>query len=97
MRLYLLYAAGIPAPLASAQPGLDEFYQVTGEIHRVYFSFSDLILVIGAISGLCGGLRVYGNWQSGKRYIDVQVMAWFFSCLFLTLLSVTLKALFGLP
>lgn len=81
--------------LARAQPGLDEFQRVTGEINGWYFSFSDLVLVIGSVCGLLGGLRVYGNWQSGRHHIDDQVMGWFFSCLFLSLLGAALKALFG--
>ncbi|MBD1424045.1 DUF4134 domain-containing protein [Sphingobacterium arenae] len=79
----------------SAQPGLDEFEKVTKEVNDWYFSFSDLALVIGAVCGLLGGLRVYNNWQSGKHHIDAQVMGWFFSCLFLSLVGAALKALYG--
>jgi len=83
--------------LADAQvPGISEFSQASGEVRSWYFSFSDLVLVLGAVTGLLGGLRVYSNWQSGKHHIDSQVMGWFFSCLFLSLLGATLKALFGI-
>lgn len=75
-------------------PGIPEFYRAADEMHDWYFSLSDLILVIGAISGLLGGLRVYANWQSGKHHIDAQVMGWFFSCLFLVLVGAFLQALF---
>lgn len=82
---------------AFPQPGINEFYSATGEMHRWYFSLSDLVLVIGAISGIFGGLRIYANWQSGKHHhIDAQVMGWLFSCLFLTLVHVFLKALYGI-
>ncbi|WP_262246528.1 DUF4134 domain-containing protein [Parapedobacter soli] len=82
--------------IGSAQPGIGEFYKASGEMHRWYFSLSDLVLVIGAIAGILGGLRIYTNWQSGKHhYIDGQVMGWFFSCLFLTLVSTFLRALYG--
>jgi hypothetical protein len=60
---------------AFSQPGINEFYSATGEMHRWYFSLSDLVLVIGTISGILGGLRIYTNWQSGKHHhIDAQIM-----------------------
>jgi len=88
----LLFSA---APIR-AQPGIAEFYSAGNEVHRWYFSFSDLVLVMAAIAGMFGGLRVFANWQSGARHIDVQVMGWFFSCLFLLLMAIFLRALFGL-
>jgi hypothetical protein len=66
----------------------------------VYFSLSDLVLVIGAITGIIGGLRVYANWQiRGHRHnhpIDAQVIGWFGSCLFLILAGIFIKALYGM-
>lgn len=79
----------------AAQPGLAEFREVRKEVNTWYYNFSDLAFVIGAVCGLIGGLRVYSNWQSGKHHIDAQVMGWFFSCLFLSLVGAVLKALFG--
>lgn len=88
--LFFVYRLG-------AQPGLSEFRQASAEIRGWYFNFSDFSLVLGAICGLVGGVRVFYNWQSGKdHHIDAQVMAWFLSCLFLSLLSATLKALYGI-
>jgi hypothetical protein len=78
-----------------AQPGISEFHQAEQQFNNYFFSFSDLVLVIGAITGLLGGLRVYNNWQAGKPHIDMQVAGWFFSCLFLSILSAALRALYG--
>jgi len=77
-------------------PGIKEFYQASSSMHGYYYSFSDFSLVLGAIVGMLGGLRVYLNWQSGRHHIDAQVMGWFFSSLFLLLCSVFLRGLFGL-
>lgn len=82
--------------LGICQPGISDFYQASGEVRRWYFALSDLVLVLGAIAGLIGGLRVYANWQSGARFIDAQVMGWFFSCLFLALVGAFLRGVFGL-
>ena len=84
----------LPFPLFG-QPGIAEFYSAGNEVHRWYFSLSDLVLVLAAIAGMLGGLRVYANWQSGSRHMDAQVMGWFFSCLFLLLVAGFLSALFG--
>ena len=92
---FLLIIFGYTLRLA-AQPGIAEFYSAAGEVRRWYFSFSDLAMALGAICGILGGLRVYANWQSGEHHIDRQVMGWFFSCLFLLLSGVFLKALFSL-
>ena len=95
MAIFILFCT-LPI-VGSAQPGIGEFYKASGEMHRWYFSLSDLVLVIGAIAGIIGGLRIYANWQSGKHhYIDAQVMGWFFSCLFLTLVGTFLRALYGI-
>ena len=94
--LTVLFTVFFFALYATAQPGLDEFKKVTKEVNDWYFNFADLALVIGAICGLLGGLRVYSNWQSGRHHIDAQVMGWFFSCLFLSLIGAALKALYGI-
>ena len=77
-------------------PGLTEFNQASAQVKQQYFSFSDFAMVIGAISGLLGGLRVYANWQAGRHHIDRQVMGWLFSCIFLNICGVFLRGLFGL-
>lgn len=56
---------------------------------------SYLILAIGAVVGLIGGVRVYIKWNSGDQDINKDLMGWGGSCLFLVLVSVVIKAFFG--
>jgi hypothetical protein len=56
---------------------------------------SSLILAIGAVVGLIGGVRVYIKWNSGDQDINKEIMSWGGSCLFLVLVSVVIRAFFG--
>lgn len=88
------------ASLAQGVPGIDEFNQASQQLHSLYFSVSDLVLAIGAVTGIVGGLRVYTNWQIGghrhRHPIDSQVIGWFCSCLFLIVAGIFIKALYGI-
>src|ERR1700748_3400263 len=85
---------------AQDPPGIDDFNQATQQLHSLYFRLSDLVLVIGALTGIIGGLRVYTKWQGrGHRHhppLDSQVFGWFGSCLFLILAGIFIKALYGI-
>lgn len=54
-----------------------------------------LILIIGAIVGLIGGIRVYIKWNSGDQDVNKSIMGWFGSCLFIVTVGVVIKAFFG--
>ena len=56
---------------------------------------ASLCIVIGAVVGLIGGVRVYIKWNSGDQDINKELMGWGGSCLFLVLVSVVIKAFFG--
>lgn len=57
---------------------------------------ANLCLIIGAVVGIIGGVRVYIKWNSGDQDINKEIMGWGGSCLFLVLVSVVIKAFFGL-
>jgi len=90
----LLFLSSIS--ISSAQPGINEFYNVSREVGKYYFSLSNLMLAIGSVCGVLGGLRIYNNWQFGKSNIDAQVTGWLLSCIFLSLLSTVVKLFFAL-
>jgi hypothetical protein len=77
-----------------AQPGLTEINQATTEMGFMAYAMLNLSLVLGALFGLVGGLRVYNNWQMGRDRIDVQVIGWFSACLFLLVANIFITALF---
>jgi len=93
---YLLIPLSILSTTHSifAQPAINEFYSASNQIDRYYIVLSDLALAIGGICGVLGGLRIFNNWQFGRDRIDAQIAGWFFSCLFLSILSAVLKGLF---
>ena len=83
--------------IAQSPPGVLEFNRVENDMEKFYVALSRLAFVVGAVSGLLGGLRVYNNWQMGRHHVDVQVITWFGACLFLATIGVFLSGLFGVP
>ena len=81
---------------ASAQPGIDEMQQAQQQLASSFFSALDFALVIAAIFGIIGAVRIYHNWQMGHPRIDEAVLAWFFAAVFMVLAGAFLRALFGI-
>jgi len=79
-----------------AQPGLDEMQQAQQSLSSSFFSAMDFALVLSAIFGLLGALRIYHNWQMGHPRIDEAVAGWFFAVFFAVLAGAFLRAMFGL-
>lgn len=83
--------------LAQIPPGIPEINEGKEHMARNFRALSSAVLVLGSLFGLMGGLRVYQNWQMGKRNIDVEVAGWFGACIFLSLLGLFLSALYQVP
>lgn len=63
---------------------------------RAYFKpLGTLILVIGAIVGLIGAVKVYGKFSQGDPDATKSLAAWGGACLFLVLAGTVLSAFFG--
>lgn len=93
--LPLFYCIGCEFPVF-AQPGLDEMNQAKQQLTTSFFSAFDCSLVLAAIFGISGAVRIYHNWQMGKREITADIAAWFFAALFMILAGAFLRALFGI-
>jgi hypothetical protein len=81
---------------ARGQPGISEMQDARQDLTATFFSAFDFSLVIAAIFGIFGALRIYHNAQMGRERITAEVAAWFFAALFMTLAGIFLRALFGI-
>jgi hypothetical protein len=79
-----------------AQPGITEMQQAQQNLRSTFFSALDCSLVLAALFGIVGAVRIYHNWQMGHPRIDEQVAAWFFAAFFMILAGVFLQAVFGI-
>lgn len=94
---FMLLLLSSSESFAQSPPGVSEFNNVETDMEKFYVALSRLAFVVGAVSGLLGGLRVYNNWQMGRHHIDVQVISWFGACLFLATIGFFLSGLYGVP
>ena len=83
------------AALAQNGGGTTGINAATSSLTSYVDPISTLCLAIGAVVGIIGGVRVYIKWNSGDQEINKELMGWGGSCLFLVLVSVVIKAFFG--
>jgi len=81
--------------LAQTGGGTTGINAATSSLTAYVDPVSTLTLAIGAVVGIIGGVRVYIKWNSGDQDINKEIMGWGGSCLFLVLVSVVIKAFFG--
>lgn len=79
--------------LAQGRIGIDA---ASSEISTFVDPVANFILIVGAVVGLIGGIRVYIKWNSGDQDVQKSIMGWFGSCLFLVTVGIVVKAFFGL-
>ena len=96
MRYFLTSCLLLAAMALNAQPGLNEMQQAQSDLSSSFFSALDCSLVVAAIFGILGAVRIYHNWQMGHPRIDQAVAGWFFAALFMVLAGAFLRAIFGI-
>jgi len=64
-------------------------------IHDIFGNVSNLILMIGAVIGLAGGIRVFIKWQNGDQDVQKHLIGWLGACIFLMMVGAVLKLFFG--
>ncbi|GAB3834110.1 uncharacterized protein DUF4134 [Pontibacter mucosus] len=93
LAMLVLVVLAVPSSFAQGAGGIDAG---ASELQTYIDPVGNLILVIGAIVGLIGGVRVYIKWNSGDQDTQKAVMGWMGSCVFLMVVGVVIKAFFGL-
>jgi hypothetical protein len=78
------------------QPGIDEMNQARQDLSSSFFSALDCALVIAALFGITGAVKIYHNWQMGKPRIDSDIAAWFYAAFFMVLAGIFVRAIFGI-
>jgi succinate dehydrogenase hydrophobic anchor subunit len=78
------------------QPGIAEMQQVRQDLKNSFFSAWDTSLVLSAIFGIIGGLRVYHNLQMGRDRFTAEVTGWFLAAIFMVLIGPFLQKLMGI-
>ena len=91
-RFYVAIALVLSNYSAFASNGIDAG---AAELRTYVTSISNIILVIGAIVGLIGGVRVFIKWNNGDQDVNKAIMGWFGSCIFLVLVGGVVRAFFG--
>lgn len=82
--------------ISFAQGGSEGIDAASSELTTYVDPVANLILIIGAIVGLIGGVRVFIKWNSGDQDVQKSIMGWFGACLFLVAVGIVIKAFFGL-
>ncbi|KRT17743.1 conjugal transfer protein [Pedobacter ginsenosidimutans] len=93
--LVAMLSSIVKAGFAQTGGGTTGINAATSSLTAYVDPVSTLTLAIGAVVGIIGGVRVYIKWNSGDQDINKEIMGWGGSCLFLVLVSVVIKAFFG--
>jgi hypothetical protein len=88
----ILAVMSIQPAHAQIGPAIDG---AASSIKSIFSNVSNLILMIGAVTGLAGGIRVYVKWQNGDQDLNKHIIGWTGSCIFLLLSGTILKLFFG--
>ena len=82
-------------PVAADAQGALGIDAASSELATYVDPVSNMILILGAIVGLVGGVRVFIKWNSGDQDVQKALMGWLGSCLFLVTVGIVIKAFFG--
>ena len=68
----------------------------TSELASYIDPLTTLVMAIGGIIGIVGGVRIYNKWPNGAQDINKEILGWGGAALFLILVPLLIKGMFGL-
>jgi hypothetical protein len=68
----------------------------TSELASYIDPITTLVMAIGGIVGIVGGIRIFNKWNNGDHDINKELLGWGGSALFLLLVPLLVKGMFGL-
>lgn len=92
-------AIGVTAVLMAASvnafaDGAAGISSATTQVQGYFDVGSKLMLVIGAVIGIIGAIKVYQKWNAGEQDTNKVAASWFGSCVFLVIVTAVLRAFF---
>lgn len=94
---FILSAALLLAASTSAFAqgnGLAGINEATTMVTSYFDPATKLIYAIGAVTGLIGGVKVYGKFSSGDPDTSKTAASWFGACIFLIVAATILRSFF---
>ena len=77
-----------------AQDGMNGINLAAEMLYSYFEPLTRLILVVGAICGLIGSIKVFQRFSSSDPNTEKAAAAWFGACIFLVISSLVLKSFF---
>lgn len=77
-----------------AQDGTQGITLASQMLYSYFEPLTRLILIVGAICGLVGSVKVFQRFSSGDPATEKAAAAWFGACIFLVVSSYVLKSFF---
>jgi len=79
-----------------AQGGATAVTAATTEVSTYMDPVGTLIIVIGGVVALVGGYKVFQKLNGGDKDVNKDIMQWAGSCVFLIVVGIFVKAVFGI-
>ncbi|MBW8683452.1 DUF4134 domain-containing protein [Chitinophaga rhizophila] len=90
----VITSAFLVVSISAFADGTAGITSATTQVQGYFDVGSKLMLVIGAVIGIIGAIKVYQKWNAGEQDTNKVAASWFGSCVFLVIVTAVLRAFF---